>query len=328
MSTDVKKHLYYMSELKDYKVNHHDTDITGWTVKDLENRVIGKVDNLLVNKELGKVVYIDVEVDRTIIDANHDPYSPHRTHNMQEFINKDGENHIIIPIGLIEINTSDKYVFTESINYQTFAETKRYKSGTHISRDYENHVLGSYNRDDYEHRDHAHRDRIRDDEELERTRSAYSEENLNDREIRERKIAAENDRRENEKLRRDRELRDDHHDHHRRDIPHTSETVEERMERERANLRYKSDDRRTGLDETVNEDIRREEELKREREIRREKEYNRDYDPDVTYDEDRDWEHDNQDPMDDDPYKKRRRVPREKDDVFYNRREFRERDYR
>lgn len=320
MSTNVKKHLYYMSELKDYKINHHDTDITGWTVKDFENRVIGKVDNLLVNKDLGKVVYIDVEVDRAIIDANHDPYSPHRTHNMQEFINKDGENHIIVPIGLIDINTSDKYVYTDSINYQTFAETKRYKSGTHISRDYENHVLGSYNRDDYKHRD-----TIRDDNELERTRTAYAEADLTEREVREREIAAENERRENERLRRERELAEERH---RKDIPHSSETVEERMERERANLRYKSDDRKTGLNETVNEDIRREEELKREREIRREKEYNRDYDPEVSYDEDRDWEHDNHDPLDDDPYKKRRRVPREKDDVFYNRREFRERDYR
>ncbi len=155
MSTK-EKHLYYLSELKDYKVKSKDPDIRGWQVKDLDNRNIGKVDNLLVNKELGKVVYIDVEVDQSIIDINHDPYSSHHNSPVKEFINKEGENHIIIPIGLIDLNTDNKYVYTESLNYQTFSETKRYQAGTHINREYEQHVLDSYDRDQIRKRDNHH----------------------------------------------------------------------------------------------------------------------------------------------------------------------------
>lgn len=144
--TTKEKHLYQMSELKDYKINPKDPDIRGWDVRDYEGRVIGKVDNLLVNKELGKVVYIDVEVDQSIIDANHDPYRASTEQGVREFINEKGENHIIIPIGLIDVDTKDKYVFSDSITYQTFAETKRFRPGAQLSRDYERHVIDSYDR--------------------------------------------------------------------------------------------------------------------------------------------------------------------------------------
>lgn len=168
MSTK-EKHLYYLSELKDYKVDSKDQDIRGWTVKDIDNRSIGKVDNLLVNKEIGKVVYIDVEVEQSIINLKHDPYAHSKHTEFSEFINKDGENHIIIPIGLIELNKDEKHVITESIYYETFAETKRYKSGTSISRDYERHVLGSYDRKEEDQVDYSK-------SEIKRTATAYEHE--------------------------------------------------------------------------------------------------------------------------------------------------------
>jgi len=159
MSTP-NKHLVHLSQLKDYKVDHHDHDIRGWKLLDRNKRTIGKVDNLLVNQDLGKVVYVDVQVEQGIIDKNHDPYSGSQQTEFKEFINKEGENHIIIPIGLIDINAEEKYVYTEGIDYQTFAETKRYRSGSDISRNYEHHVLGSYNRDyDYNTKYSSHTSR-------------------------------------------------------------------------------------------------------------------------------------------------------------------------
>lgn len=225
-----EKHLYQMSELKGYKINPKDPDIRGWVVKDLDNRVIGKVDNLLVNKELGKVVYVDVEVDQSIIDANHDPYAAHTDSEVHEFINKDGENHIIIPIGLISLNRDDKYVFTESINYQTFTETKRYRSGTTISRDYERHVLGSYER----RRPHHERE--------------YTEAELRERELRRREEArlAEERRREL--------VEDDNH-------PHRQLDDEERMRREKARMKYSSD-RDRELREDYDEELTYRDELR------------------------------------------------------------------
>jgi hypothetical protein len=142
-----KKHLYYLNELSDFKVDSDDPDVRGWPVKDVDNRVVGKVDNLLVSKEKRRVVYLDVEVDKTIIEADHDPYGKPASGNVHEFINKEGENHLILPIGLARLNVDDKFVYTDKIDHRTFAETRRYEKGYDIDRDYEIVVLESYNRD-------------------------------------------------------------------------------------------------------------------------------------------------------------------------------------
>ncbi len=141
------KHLYYLDELSDYKIASDDPDVRGWDVRDSNNRMIGKVDNLLVSKKREQVVYLDVEVDKTIIDANHDPYGTPANADVHEFINKEGQNHIIIPIGLVSLNTEDNFVYTDRINHETFAETKRIEKGTSVNRDYEVVVLESYDRD-------------------------------------------------------------------------------------------------------------------------------------------------------------------------------------
>ena len=147
MKKEDKKHLYYLEELSDYKVDSHYSDVRGWPVKDRENRVIGKVSNLLVNINLEKVVYLDVEVDESIIEANHDPYATPANAGIREFVNQKGENHIIVPIGMVTIDDKQKFVYTDSIGYQTFAGTKRMTSGANIDRNYEMMVLNSYNRD-------------------------------------------------------------------------------------------------------------------------------------------------------------------------------------
>ncbi|GAB2773138.1 PRC-barrel domain-containing protein [Salinimicrobium soli] len=147
MTDKDKRHLYYLDELSDYKVDSDDPDVRGWEVKDADNRVIGKVDNLLVNKEKKRVVYLDVEVDKSIIDANHKPYGKPASGDVHEFINKDGENHLIIPIGLAHLNTDEKFVYTNRVNHETFAETKRMEKGAPVHRDYEVVVIETYNRD-------------------------------------------------------------------------------------------------------------------------------------------------------------------------------------
>ncbi len=146
-SENKNKNLYYLNELSDYKISSDDPDVRGWPIKDADNRVIGKVDNLLVNKDIKKVLYLDVEVDSTIIEANHDPYGKPASEGVHEFINKEGENHIIIPVGLVNLNTDQNFVYTDTINHKTFAETKRFERGRDIPRDYEVVVLESYDRD-------------------------------------------------------------------------------------------------------------------------------------------------------------------------------------
>lgn len=145
--TKEEKHLYRLDELSDYKVASEDPDVRSWSVRDADNRVIGKVDNLLVNKAARRVVYLDVEVDQSVIDLNHDPYARPEHVNVREFINKDGENHVIVPIGMVSLDVDKKVVHAHAINHRTFAETKRYSTTDPINREYERAVLDSYNRD-------------------------------------------------------------------------------------------------------------------------------------------------------------------------------------
>ncbi|WP_211222975.1 photosystem reaction center subunit H [Salinimicrobium terrae] len=152
-----RKHLFYLHELSDFKVDSDDPDVRGWSVKDVDNKVVGKVDNLLVSKEKKRVVYLDIEVDKSIIDANHDPYGKPASGDVHEFINKEGENHLILPVGLARLNVDDKFVYTDKIDHRTFAETKRVEKGYDVDREYEVVVLESYNRDDRQDRDEERR---------------------------------------------------------------------------------------------------------------------------------------------------------------------------
>ncbi len=144
---DEERSLFYLNELSDYKVASDDSDVRGWEVIDREKRSIGKIDNLLVNKSTERVVYLDVEVDTSIIEANHEPYSSSVESGVHEFLNEDGENHLIIPIGLVTLDKENKTVNTNNIDHQTFAESKRFKKGEIIKRDYELMMLNNYKRD-------------------------------------------------------------------------------------------------------------------------------------------------------------------------------------
>ncbi|MCC8359221.1 hypothetical protein [Salinimicrobium sediminilitoris] len=175
-----RKHLFYLNELSDFKVDSDDPDVRGWPVKDVDNKVIGKVDNLLVSKEKRRVVYLDVEVDKSIIDANHDPYGKSASGDVHEFINKEGENHLILPVGLARLNVDDKFVYTDKIDHRTFAETKRMEKGYDVDREYEMVVLESYNREDRNDRDRDLGSHDKD-EERKRMRDADRKNDLSDR---------------------------------------------------------------------------------------------------------------------------------------------------
>ncbi|WP_156101181.1 PRC-barrel domain-containing protein [Salegentibacter sp. Hel_I_6] len=169
------KNLHYLSELKDYKVASGYPDIRGWTVRDADKRVVGKVDNLLINKNLDRVVYVDVEVDQTIIDSRHDPYGKPADPEIKEFVNKDGQNHVIVPIGLIELEEDEKYIFTSRITHQTFAETKRIERGADLDRKYEENVLSSYNRPSRITTDDEHIKRRKEEEYADKTISGHGD---------------------------------------------------------------------------------------------------------------------------------------------------------
>ncbi len=141
---DKNKNLYYLHELSDYKVAEDYADVRDWEVIDADKRTIGKVDGLLVNKAAERVVYLDVDVDRSIIEAGHQTYKTPVNKGVHEFLNADGDTHLIIPIGMVTLDENNKKVHSNEIDYTTFANTKRFKKGVDLARSYELIVLPHY----------------------------------------------------------------------------------------------------------------------------------------------------------------------------------------
>jgi sporulation protein YlmC with PRC-barrel domain len=140
-----KKNLYYMDELSGYKISSDYSDVRGWKIIDPDNRTIGTIDNLLVNKEIQRVVYLDVIVDKDLIeDSRQHVHNAPINENGQEFMYKDGDNHIIVPIGSVVINKDTKTVMANNIRYDTFRNTSRYNRQQSFDRDYERRVMNSY----------------------------------------------------------------------------------------------------------------------------------------------------------------------------------------
>ncbi len=142
--SDDKRNLYYLHELSDYKVAENYSDVRGWEVEDMDNRIIGKVDNLLVDKNQEKVVYLDVEVNETVIEIGYNTFNEPANEGVHGFINKDGDNHIIIPIDMATIDKENKKVRTNELNHQSFAATRRFNKGAPIDQEFESNVLSDY----------------------------------------------------------------------------------------------------------------------------------------------------------------------------------------
>jgi hypothetical protein len=63
---------------------------------------------------------------------------------MHEFLNKEGENHLIIPIGMATISRDRNDVVTNEITHDSFSKTKRFAKGFLISPDYEVGIYTNY----------------------------------------------------------------------------------------------------------------------------------------------------------------------------------------
>jgi hypothetical protein len=144
---DKKKDIHYLNDLSDYKVDSDFSDVRGWPVKDANHRTIGKVDGLLASKKAERVVYLDVEVDEEIIEAGHKPLQTPANEGVHEFINKEGENHLIIPIGMVSIHEDEKEVFTDQIDHATFAKADRFSKGSDFDHNYEVEIYRLYQGD-------------------------------------------------------------------------------------------------------------------------------------------------------------------------------------
>ena len=129
MSPDEKRlepGLYRLSELIDYEVADRDPDVRGWKVLSVDQKLIGKVNELIVDLDAMKVRYLDVNVNKEISDAG--------TY----------DRHLLIPIGAAELDKKDDVVKLNDIETVTLLKLPAYQGGS-ISRDYERSLRKSFN---------------------------------------------------------------------------------------------------------------------------------------------------------------------------------------
>lgn len=142
------RNLYYLHDLSDYKVDSDYPDVRGWNIYGSKGTCIGKVDNLLVNKEAERVVYLDVDAADFVKDSNAAMAKP-ASEGVHGFVNKDGEDHLIVPIGMVSLDEDNHRVVCDSLDRDTFSRTKPMRRGTTPSSEYEIDVYRVYtNRND------------------------------------------------------------------------------------------------------------------------------------------------------------------------------------
>lgn len=98
LSAKRNKYLKFVDNLDDYKVHHDDTDIRNFNVKTISGESIGKVEGLLADTEALRVRYVEVELDEVVINRH------------PRGLYTDEDRHVLVPIGLIQINESDRSV--------------------------------------------------------------------------------------------------------------------------------------------------------------------------------------------------------------------------
>lgn len=134
---DTGRSLYYLHELSDYKVDSEYSDVRGWKVHDKDGRHIGKVNDLVVNRNTEQVVYLAVELDKDLLAEGRRIKELSNKNDVQSFVNEEGEDHILLPIGTAVIDKEDKKVFTEELGYSHFLRNKWIRGGSTINREHE-----------------------------------------------------------------------------------------------------------------------------------------------------------------------------------------------
>ena len=102
--------LTHLTDLKDFKVADGDPDIRGWSVKTSDGVKLGKVTDLLVDGAAMKVRYMEVALDKRVIDLDED-------------------RHVLVPIGAASLNDDDDIVILRRTAGELTAMPE-YKRGT------------------------------------------------------------------------------------------------------------------------------------------------------------------------------------------------------
>lgn len=141
---DNDRKLYYLEELSGYKVADDDCDVRGWEVIDAEGQTVGTVDDLLVSKADERVVYLDVEVSENLFKNEHQADVVPVSQGAYAFLNKDGDNHLILPVGMVSLDEDAKKVIARKISHASFSKAARFPKNGSLNREHEITVLRQF----------------------------------------------------------------------------------------------------------------------------------------------------------------------------------------
>ncbi|MGV3541459.1 MAG: PRC-barrel domain-containing protein [Rufibacter sp.] len=111
-----------LHNLTDYKVADHNLDVRGWEVVGADGKRLGVVDDLIVDREVMKVRYLDIDVDKHLLLPDTDL------------------RHILIPIGAAHLDDDSDQVFVSNLNEQSLGRYPFYHGGP-VEADYEHRVM-------------------------------------------------------------------------------------------------------------------------------------------------------------------------------------------
>ncbi len=141
MATDNKndnRRIFYLNEVDNLKVHHDDPDVTGWDIYSSDNVKIGEVENLIIDKEAKRVRYLDVHLEDEFLKGKPlETKGPGEAGKIHEHINEDGHRHLIIPIGVVDIDEDDKNVRMNSYSRKDIIGVPRYDKKKGINNNYE-----------------------------------------------------------------------------------------------------------------------------------------------------------------------------------------------
>ncbi len=141
------RRLVYLKDLKDYKMASGDPDVRGWNIHDSNNDNVGVISGLLVDPVLEKVVYLDVEIREDILAPDHDPFDARHYDGIHEYQDKEGEIHMIVPVGVAHVDSVEKKVIADGIDQgslRNYPSYRYYEEKLELHPEYERRIKEEY----------------------------------------------------------------------------------------------------------------------------------------------------------------------------------------
>lgn len=130
--------ICYLDEADNLKVHHDDPDVRDWNVYTADNIKLGKVENLVVDKEAKEVRYLDVHLEDEFLKKEPlETKGGGETGKVHEHISKEGHRHIIIPVGIAKLDEEGKKLQLEGCDSRIIAGVPHHAKREKITPQYE-----------------------------------------------------------------------------------------------------------------------------------------------------------------------------------------------